>query len=602
MLASSKIGALLLTASAVAATGAARAYTIETHFTAKCHEKLTAQALRTARMRLEMAATPRATDDERALIDDLQFAPDDDMKDLAGATLLIGVRDNDLKGSSQDDLTVLSAIHGNPDNQREHCLRSPDQNEPGGSAAAVADCRAFIRGRILEGLDGLDAAGRPDLAKRTFVGLHLSLRGHADALLPTYYVRTGQAMHAIQDSFTHAYRTPDGMKITVVLNWVDSVNGSLTESVDGPAHATKLDVCDDPDALRKTRRVLATDASTALLIATLDPRKTRDERMAAVDQMLDTYLGYSPGCAFDNGWCQAAEGQYKDSKNLFGCGTAGAQHPPGAMAAWSSIALFAFMGRRRRRKPGAFVAPALVIAAVFTFAAGSARAQSEASKPSAPPVEPTATSATTLTPAKAATATAIATPATITTTTTTTTSAEPNTHAPPAPTIVAVEEPGPRDPSQTAWGAYLGSSGSVDKTALAVQLGARLKVSKHWTFGLDAEWNPWITLNGYRFGSGVFNLYGTTILRFPLAYQNFNLRATVSFGASYLLMNLYGAPSGSLGLYAGVSPAGLEWKLSRTFFLILNPLSIALPVPQMRGVPLTYPQYRFNIGLEILKG
>src|SRR6267378_3025028 len=167
MLNSSTIGAVLLTVSALAAAGAARAYTIETHFTAKCHEKLTAQALRTARMRLEMAATPRATDDERALIDDLQFAPDDDMKDLAGATLLIGVRDNDLKGSSQDDLTVLSAIHGNPDNQREHCLRSPDQNEPGGSAAAVADCRAFIRGRILEGLDGLDAAGRPDLAKRT---------------------------------------------------------------------------------------------------------------------------------------------------------------------------------------------------------------------------------------------------------------------------------------------------------------------------------------------------------------------------------------------------------------------------------------------------
>ena len=167
---------------------------------------------------------------------------------------------------------------------------------------------------------------------------------------------------------------------------------------------------------------------------------------------------------------------------------------------------------------------------------------------------------------------------------------------------MAVEEPGPRDPSQTAWGAYLGSSGSIDKAAVAVQLGARLKVSRHWTFGLDGEWNPWITLNGYRFGSGVVNLYGTTILRFPLAYENFNLRATLNFGASYLLMSLYGAPSGSLGIYAGVSPAGLEWKLSRTLILIVNPLSIASPVPQMRGVPLSYPQYRFNIGFEIQKG
>src|SRR5882672_6355501 len=167
MLNSSKIGRVLFAAGALVATGAARAYTIETHFTAKCHERLTAQALRTARMQLEMAATPRATDDERALIDDLQFAPDDDMKDLAGATLLVGVRDSDLKGNSQNDLSVLSAIHGDPNNQREHCLRGPVQKEPEGSAAAVAECRAFIRGRVLEALEGLDAVGSPDLTKRT---------------------------------------------------------------------------------------------------------------------------------------------------------------------------------------------------------------------------------------------------------------------------------------------------------------------------------------------------------------------------------------------------------------------------------------------------
>ncbi len=209
MLNSSKIGAVIFTVSVVAATGTARAYTIQTHFTGKCHEKLTAQALRTTRMALEMAATPPATEDEQALIDDLQFAPDDDMKDLAGVTLLVGVRDNDLKGESQDDLSVLAGIHGNPDTQLEHCLRSLDQDEPGGSAAAVADCRAFIRGRILEALDGLDASGNPDFANRTSLGLYLSMRGHVDALLPTYYVRIGQAMHAIQDSFTHTYVIAD---------------------------------------------------------------------------------------------------------------------------------------------------------------------------------------------------------------------------------------------------------------------------------------------------------------------------------------------------------------------------------------------------------
>jgi MYXO-CTERM domain-containing protein len=314
--------------------------------------------------------------------------------------------------------------------------------------------------------------------------------------------------------------------------------------------------------------------------------------------MLDTYLAYSPSCTFANGWCHAPEAVYKDSKNLFGCATAGAGQRPGAMAAWTAIGLLALVARRRRRKGS--LTGALAVAAGFILAAGGARAQAKA--PPAPPVEPTATSTTTTTPAKAATGTSVAKPATITTTTTTTTGAVDNTHAPDAPTIVAVAEPGPRDPSQTAWGAYLGSSGSIDKTAVAVQLGARLKVSKHWTLGVDGEWNPWITLNGYRVGSGAFNLYGTAILRFPLAYQNFNLRATANLGGSLLLMNLYGAPAGSLGIFAGVSPAGLEWKVSRTFFLIVNPLSIALPVPQLRGVPLTYPQYRFNIGIEIQSG
>jgi hypothetical protein len=80
------------------------------------------------------------------------------------------------------------------------------------------------------------------------------------------------------------------------------------------------------------------------------------------------------------------------------------------------------------------------------------------------------------------------------------------------------------------------------------------------------------------------------------------LRTTVNLGTSYLLIDLYGAPKGSIGLYGAIYPLGLEWKLSRVFILVINPLGIALPVPQLQGVPLTYPQYRFSIGLEVLGG
>ena len=122
------------------------------------------------------------------------------------------------------------------------------------------------------------------------------------------------------------------------------------------------------------------------------------------------------------------------------------------------------------------------------------------------------------------------------------------------------------------------------------------------SIGLDGEWNPWFALNGKPIRAGAINVYATGILRFPLAYENFNLRSTLSLGASYLLSDLYGAPSGSLGLYAGISPLGLEWKASRLFYLILNPASIAVPIPQISGVPFLYPQYRFTLGIEFYSG
>jgi len=344
------------------------------------------------------------------------------------------------------------------------------------------------------------------------------------------------------------------MKVTVVLNWVDDVGGKIDEAHDGPAHAHAMDVCDDPDELRTTRRVLATDAAVALLRTTLDPLRSRDEKEATVDSILDTYLTYSPGCTFDNGWCDAPERSYKDSpQKTFGCSTGGGG---GLLAAAGALFALAVLGRPRRR--GTSILAAVLLASAGTLAAGSARA-----------AEPAAT----------------------------------DEHAPPPPVTVVVPQPGPSDPSQGAWGAYLGISGAVDKPAAAVQLGLRRRLSTNWTVGLDAEWNPWISLYGTRtMTPGVFNAYGTVILRFPLAYENFNLRSTLNLGVSYLLFDLYGAPKGSLGYYAGISPLGLEWKLSRTFLLIVNPLNIAVPVPQTKGVPLSYPQYRFSIGLGILAG
>ena len=68
------------------------------------------------------------------------------------------------------------------------------------------------------------------------------------------------------------------------------------------------------------------------------------------------------------------------------------------------------------------------------------------------------------------------------------------------------------------------------------------------------------------------------------------------------MIDLYGVPKGTTGLYLGLSPLGVEWKASRNFYVVINPLSFAMPMPQLGAVPFWYPQYRASIGLELYGG
>ena len=49
----------------------------------------------------------------------------------------------------------------------------------------------------------------------------------------------------------------------------------------------------------------------------------------------------------------------------------------------------------------------------------------------------------------------------------------------------------------------------------------------------------------------------------------------------------------------GLSPLGIEWEISRRAFLLLDPIGIAVPTPQLSGVPFSYTQYRATLGVEI---
>ena len=116
----------------------ADAYTYETLQTRGCHEEITVRSLLAARDELPTAGPLEATDADQVAIDDLPFDVETTFyRDIGAVTLLIGVRDNDLKGRSGLSAQELVKVHGAVDNQREHCLRRPGHDEPDGSLDLV---------------------------------------------------------------------------------------------------------------------------------------------------------------------------------------------------------------------------------------------------------------------------------------------------------------------------------------------------------------------------------------------------------------------------------------------------------------------------------
>jgi hypothetical protein len=346
----------------------AHAYSYESLISDGCHEKLARDTLRAARA-ADCAAPIKNSAADAALIGEAPFSLDADMRDIGAFAFLVGIRDNDLKGRAPTDSTTLATIHGNPHGQREHCLRRHENDEPNGTKEVIDECRAFIEELIDHAIDaGIDeATGLPDPNARTRVGVYLAFSGHVEAMLPIFYVYMGEALHVVQDSFTHMYRVgPKFEQITVALNWVDVVENDYDERRDGPPHMSALDQCGNLDAYREARLGAARQASIALFSAAIDPATAKAKRNAHAHEILDEYFSYKPGCTYDTRWCDAPENQYRPAEG--GCSVAGGGSLTGLVAVFLT-ALAAVLGRRARRAAAAvaltlacLVAPRLAFA------------------------------------------------------------------------------------------------------------------------------------------------------------------------------------------------------------------------------------------------
>ncbi|MCB9571820.1 MAG: hypothetical protein H6709_06975 [Kofleriaceae bacterium] len=259
------LGAVVALVAVASAPRPAAAVQIESPATAPCHEELTVAAVVAAGFP-DRDVAPAPTEDQARAMDDLTFRlPRRDVWTLA---LLIGVRSNDLRGFSPIDVSALVSVHDDPDDQQAHCLRGPDDDEPGGDLGALAACRAFI-------LDELAAGGLLDddldLAATEAVEVFLAFRGRIALDLPRFAYRLGRALHAVEDGYSHTFRDPGGGEVTHVLNWIDHADGHGDAGRDGYHHVGALDDCRRDDGRTRRRVQRATDAAAALVAAIGDP-------------------------------------------------------------------------------------------------------------------------------------------------------------------------------------------------------------------------------------------------------------------------------------------------------------------------------------------
>lgn len=580
----------------------ALAYSTRSVVSDACHERITQRALRRARAaNPTLAELPARARDDRALLEVLPFELHEGLNELGAATLVLGNRHVDLQDNEPDDLDQLAVVHGDPANQAEHCLRRPDQNGEAGALEAIQQCREFIAGQVEAALQGLDDDGTINGEDRVKVDVYLDIRGQAELALPRFYFHMGQALHALQDSFSHTYRSDDHHRVVTVLNYVELVEGDLEESTDGPPHSSPMDSCAQLDSYREERFETAVQASADLLLAALSQHGASEDRVTPVlDEYLtlcsagNDYCGNGVPCTADNAWCGAPEAQYRDESS---CRCAVPGRSSSHRGGYAAVALLALAWAARRRR-------ALTALAVLGLgAAWPQTALAQTDPPVAPaPVEPApATPPVDPAPAGDASMPGLGDPA-----------PAPSEAAPapapvgPKPSALDLDQPHVVVPVRADYqdkvfplGVALNGSFALENAAFAAAIGLRYRFNANWQVGADAEYNPWFSLSSGNVRSGSFNAYATGVLRFPMQFDNVNLRTTVQFGMSRMLFDLPGVPNGSTGLFVGLNLLGVDIELGRSLYLIINPAHIAVPIPQLEGVPFAYPQYRVTLGIQV---
>jgi hypothetical protein len=327
---SNELPKLLAVAVVAGAASPAAAWQIETPMSQGCHERITAEALR----EVGYAAPPSELSDEDARWPAaLEFDVSKYDANVYAWSLVMGVRSPDLLGASLMNPLELAKVHNAAIGQGDHCLRAAVYDGAEGDKAALDDCRRTIEHYYWEAAGKLDDGGRADPAERGALRVHTPYQGAVEYPVSRFYAAAGRALHAVQDSFTHTFRTADYRRVLHVFNWVEQVKGTLDEARDGHNHESAMDHCDGGDPEGDARVAAAVRASAELLAALTRPG-TRAERQARLERFFADWFEYQPGCELGNEYCghpmyrwmvqNGKTDAHLTGRAALGCSTAGA--------------------------------------------------------------------------------------------------------------------------------------------------------------------------------------------------------------------------------------------------------------------------------------
>ncbi len=324
-----RLHVLLILAALVGPARPADAFTVGSAFADFCHERMAMKAYFGENPLPDRNYDVSVPQDQtwikvaRYLEEKLKLSPRDDLDRMALISLFIGERWPDQQDFAIFDLKKLRQVHLSQREQYEHALRSPADDYAQGDKQAITKTHLFILDLVKQSYKTYHSKNKKVRIQE--VEFYLEHYGQIKVKVWMPLFLLGRASHALQDSFTHTYRSDDFSAIYAVGNFIEGISDDHDEARDGPKHSEHLDTCNEPEI--KPLADAATKATRELLGATRLYWKTGDR--TKVEAVLKKHLAYKAGCGLEADYCGskwARLAKKSESSAPFSCAANGDAH------------------------------------------------------------------------------------------------------------------------------------------------------------------------------------------------------------------------------------------------------------------------------------